>query len=203
MRKRRVLLRLYKRYSISGIGIDKSPYCIKDAEKHKTSRAPEADIEYLLMDAADYKTTEQFDLTCCMGASWIYGGIKGTLKTLKEYTKPGGLIVAGEPYWIKEPSPEYLEADGIRRDDFHTHMENVLMGDDFGLACGFTLASDVEDWDLYETLHWWAVAEYADSNPDDSDLPEVLEHNKKYRQIYLKWSRDTLGWCLYVYRKPL
>ena len=197
------LLRLNKLYHISGIGIDKSPYCVNDAEKNKSERAPEADIKYLLMDAADYKTEKMFDVTCCMGASWIYSGIKGTLKTLFNNTKPGGLIIAGEPFWLKEPSEEYLKAEGTSRDEFHSHMENVLMGDGLGLVCVYTLVSDVEDWDFYETLHWWAVSEYADSYPDDPDLSEVLTNNEKFRDIYLKWGRDTLGWCLYVYRKPL
>ena len=195
------LLRLNSLYDISGIGIDKSPYCVNDCKANKEARAPEAGIDFLLMDAADYKTEEQFDLTCCMGASWIYGGIKGTLKALKDMTKPGGIIVAGEPYWLKEPSEEYLKADEMERETFHTHMENVLIGDKFGLTCGYTLASDHEDWDNYETLHWWSVSEYIDSNPNDPDNIEILENAKKYREIYLRWGRDTMGWCLYVYRK--
>ena len=196
------LLRLNRLYNISGIGIDKSPYCVNDCITNKEARAPDSNLEFLLMDAADYKTCEQFDLTCCMGASWIYGGIKGTLKALKHMTKPGGLIVAGEPYWIKEPSEAYLKADEMEKEVFHTHMENVVMGDDFGLTCGYTLASDHEDWDYYESLHWWSASLYVDSNPDDADNVEILENAKKNREIYLRWARDTLGWCLYVYRKP-
>jgi hypothetical protein len=138
-----------------------------------------------------------------MGASWIYGGIKGTLKELSDFTKPGGLIVAGEPYWIKEPREEYLIANGMSMDEFHSHMENVLMGESLGLVCGYTLASDVEDWDVYETLHWWAVNEYVDSNPRDPDIPEIIKSIEKARDTYLKWGRETLGWCLYGYRKPL
>ncbi len=147
------LLRLHKEYGISGIGVDKSPYCISDCDKNKIEKAPNANIEYLLMDAADFTTEKQFDLTCCMGASWIYDGIKGTLQALKELTKPGGLIVLGEPYWIKEPSPEYLAAEEMKKETFHTHRENVMMGDELGLTCGYTLCSDHEDWDIYETLH--------------------------------------------------
>lgn len=197
------LIRLNKKYSISGIGIDKSPYCFNNCKENKEKRAPEANIEYLLMDAADYKTDQQFDLTCCMGASWIYGGIKGTLEALKDMTKPGGLVIAGEPYWLKDPSPEYLKAEEMEKETFHTHMENVVMGDEFGLTCSYTLCSDHEDWDYYETLHWRSAAEHVDANPDDSDNPEIIENSVKYRKIYLKWARDTMNWCLYLYRKPL
>ena len=197
------LLRLNEAYGISGIGIDKSLYCFIDCKANKEVRAPDADIEYLHMDAAEFKTEEQFDLTCCMGASWIYGGIRGTLEALQGMTKPGGLIIAGEPYWLKEPDPEYLKADEMERETFHSHMENVMMGDDYGLTCSYTLCSDHEDWDIYETLHWRSAAEYVDENPDDPDNPEIIENSERYREIYLKWGRDTLNWCLYLFRKPL
>lgn len=196
------LHRLYELYKISGIGIDKSPYCIEVCNRQKEMRAPDADIKYLLMDGKDYEPDELFDLACCVGASWIWDGIEGSLAALSNMTKPGGLIVIGEPYWLKEPDEEYLKLEEMEKDSFHSHMENVLMGDKFGLTCVYTLASDIEDWDSYETPHWWAVSEYADTHPDDPDLSEILENMKKYREIYLKYGRDTMGWCLYVYRKP-
>jgi hypothetical protein len=41
-----------------------------------------------------------------------------------------------------------------------------------------------------------------DTNPNDPDNLEILDNAKKYSEIYLKWGRNTLDWCLYVYRKP-
>ena len=196
------LHRLHALYDISGIGIDKSPYCIEDCKQQKQLRAPQADIEYLLMDGKDYKAFEEFDVAACMGASWIWGGIRGTMTALKELTKPGGLVVLGEPHWLKDPDEEYLRLEGFKRGDFHSHRENVLMGDELGLTCVYTVASDLEDWDEYETPHWWAASEYSDTNPGDPDLPEIIENTKKYRETYLRYGRDTIGWCLYVYRKP-
>jgi len=197
------LNRLHEKYGISGVGIDKSPYFIEDCKAAKTKRAPEADIEYLLMDGKDYQPSEQFDLACCMGASWIWGGIRGTLEALTSMTKPGGLLVLGEPYWLKEPDPEYLVMEGCKREDFHSHRENVLMGDEYGVTCVYTLVSDYMDWDEYEAPHWWAVSEYSDEHPDDPDLPEIWEYLRKSRETYLKHGRDTMNWCLYVYRKPV
>jgi SAM-dependent methyltransferase len=197
------LHRLHALYGISGIGIDKSQYCIEDSKRQKVERAPDADLEYLQMDGKDYVTDEKFDLTSCMGASWIWGGIRGTLKTLSDMTKPSGLIVLGEPYWVKEPVKEYLEREEMERDSYHSHRENVIMGDELELTCIYTLTSDKEDWDSYEALHWWAVSEYADAHPYDPDLSEIWENMRKFRESYLRYGRDTLGWCLYVYRKPI
>lgn len=196
------LVRLNELYSISGVGVDKSPYCVRDCEDNKKQRVPDADLSFLLMDAADYKSDKQFDVTCCMGASWIYGGLQGTLETLDKMTKPGGLIIAGEPHWKVDPPAEYLKAEGMQADSYRSHIENVMMGDQFGLTCGYTMMSDLEDWDHYEALHWWAAAEYVDENPDDPDNSEIIENMKKYRETYLKWGRDVMGWGLYIYRKP-
>ena len=44
------LHRLHEMYNISGVGVDKSPYFIADSKKLKAESAPDADIEYLLMD---------------------------------------------------------------------------------------------------------------------------------------------------------
>jgi len=197
------LHRLYEKYNISGVGVDKSPYFIEDCKAGKVKRAADANIEYLLMDGKDYEHSEPFDLACCMGASWIYGGIKGTLEALTEMTRPRGLIVLGEPYWLREPDEEYLRLEDIKRDDFHSHRENVLIGEKCGITCVYTLVSDHMDWDEYETPHWWAVSEYADTHPNDPDLPEVLEYMRINREKYLKYGRDTMGWCLYVYRKSV
>ena len=54
---------------------------------------------------------ESLDLTMCIGASWVWNGHAGTLKALMEWTKPGGLVLVGEPYKLQEPTPEHIEAD--------------------------------------------------------------------------------------------
>ena len=49
------LIRLAELYGITGIGVDISPYCIRDCmEKHRT-RVPDSDIEFVEMDGADYR----------------------------------------------------------------------------------------------------------------------------------------------------
>ena len=202
--KGEILIRLAELYDISGTGVDISPYCIKDCRKKHRDRVPNADLKFIEMDGADYKPEfqESFDLTMFIGASWVYKGYKGTLQALKVMTKPDGLIMVGEPYWLKEPSEEYLRADKIRKEDFGSHYENVHSGEAEGLTCIYTLVSNYDDWDLYETLQWWAAIEYARNHPDDPDVPELLERKKREKEIYLRWGRETLGWAIYLFRKP-
>jgi hypothetical protein len=69
-----------------------------------------------------------------------------------------------------------------------------------GLDLVHTIVSSQDDWDRYEGLQWFATAEYARTNPDDSDVAELSERVEKARAAYLRWGRDTLGWAIYLFR---
>jgi ubiquinone/menaquinone biosynthesis C-methylase UbiE len=199
--KGEMLTRLAERYEVSGVGVDISPYFVKDTKQKLQERAPGAQIEILNMDGAHYNPDRLFDLAMCIGASWVYKGHQGTLRALKAMTKPGGLILVGEPFWLKEPDDGYLAAENHTRDMFGTHYENVLVGEHEGLLPLYTMVSNQDDWDRYETLQWYAAERYARDNPDDPDVSEVLVRAAHGRTNYLRWGRDTLGWALYLFRK--
>jgi hypothetical protein len=46
-----------------------------------------------------------------------------------------------------------------------------------------------------------AVDEYSRANPEDPDLPVLLERKKKDRENYLRWERDVRGWAVYIFIK--
>ena len=200
--KGELLTRLAERYEISGIGVDISPYCVTDAEQKLRERVPGAQIQILNIDGADYSPDQLFDLAMCIGASWVYKGHRGTLSALKTMTKPDALILVGEPFWLKDPDDAYLVAENLTRDMFGTHYENVLVGEDEGLFPLYTMVSSQDDWDRYETLQWYAAEKYARDNPDDPDVSEILTRVAHGRTNYLHWGRDTLGWAMYLFRKP-
>ena len=197
-----LLTRLAERYEISGTGVDISPYCVTGAEQKLRERVPGAQIQILNVDGADYRTDQLFDLAMCIGGSWVYKGHRGTLSTLKTMAKPDGLILVGEPFWLKDPDDEYLAAEDLTSDMFGTHYENVLVGEDEGLFPLYTMVSNHDDWDRYETLQWYAAEKYARDNPDDPDVSEILTRVARGRTNYLHWGRDTVGWAMYLFRKP-
>jgi ubiquinone/menaquinone biosynthesis C-methylase UbiE len=201
--KGEMLIKLAEKYGIKGLGIDKSPYCIRDAQKRKTQRTPQAELRFLEMDGAQYKPEngESFDLAMCIGATWIYGGYRTTLKALRRMTRTSGHVMVGEPFWRVNPPKEYLQSEGLSADSFDTHHGNVRTGQSEGMRLVFTLVSSQEDWDRSEGLHWSSAAEYALAHPKDPDLEELLARDSKERESYLKWGRDTLGWAIYLFRK--
>jgi SAM-dependent methyltransferase len=197
------IIRLAERYEIEGKAIDLSPYHIDDAEKKCKERVPDAHITFLEMDGANYKPDkpESFDLVACIGASWIYGSHKETLKALKAMAAPGSWVVVGEPYWRQEPAESYLEATGEERSSFGMHYENVEAGQELGLKPIYSLVSNTDDWDRYEGLQWYAATEWAEAHPDDPDVGEVLNRVGQNRANYLRWGRETIGWSIYVFKK--
>jgi cyclopropane fatty-acyl-phospholipid synthase-like methyltransferase len=198
------LVRLAEIYGISGVGVDISPFCINDCkEKHK-ERIPEAQLEFVEMDGAKYRpdTPESFDVSMCLGASWVFKGHLGTLKALREMTKLGGLVIVGEPFWLKEPEDGYLKASQMTRDSYRFHEENIAIAEEEGFNILYTIVSNKDDWDNYESLQWWAVNDYIQSHPDDPDNKELLERMTKSREVYLRWGRETINWAIYIFRRP-
>lgn len=200
--KGEILTRISERYTISGVGVDISPFFVADAKQNLKQRVPNSRIEILNMDGADYKPDRLFDLSMCIGASWIYKGHQETLRALKSMTKPSGLILVGEPFWLKEPEEAYLTAAGETRDDFGTHYENVQAGTEEGLILLYSLVSNQDDWDRYSALRWYSTAKFAEENTDDPDVTEIVKRIDREKATYLQWGRDTVGWAIYLFQNP-
>ena len=202
--KAELLVKLVERFGAHGVGVDTSPFHIADAEKKRQKRVPDSDLEFVCLDGARYHpdAPESFDLGMCIGASWVFGGHRGTIRALKGMVKPGGLVMTGEPFWRREPPEEYLAAEGCTHESFSTHPGNVAIGEEEGLTFLYCVVSNQDDWDRYEGLRWYAAANHARSNPKDPDLPELMERARSARERYLMWGRDTLGWAIYLFRKP-
>ena len=200
--KGELLVRLAERFGIRGIGIDRSPVEVPIARARAAARAPDADLRFVEADAADQPAADaSVELAICLGASWIWGGHRGTLRELSRITRPGGLVLVGEPHWLREPDPAYCAASGLGRDDVGTLADNVAAGRDAGLTLLYVQPSSLEDWDRYEALQLLAAERFAIANRDDPDVPELLERVRREHDDYLRWGRDTLGWAIYLFRR--
>lgn len=207
--KGELLVRIAERYGgpggagVTATAIDLSPFCVRDLRAKVGARAPAATIEVLQMDGADHRPEPATaDLSICLGASWTFGGHRGTLRALRDATRPGGQVLVGEPFWIHDPDPAYLKSAGLSQDEFSTHAGNVAIGVEEGLEPLLALVSSGDEWDRYETLQWRAAARWASAHPDDPDRDELLERVERGRREYLELGRDTLGWALYLFRVP-
>jgi len=196
------LLRLAQAYDVAGIGVDISPFCVADAKRNHQERASSANLSFIQADGATTNVDRQtFDMASCLGASWIFGGYRGTLQALISMVKPDGWIVIGEPYWRQESSEDYLKASGDQRDTIGTHAVNADAGEELGLHLVYTFVSSADEVDAYDGLQWYAADEYARMHAEDPDVPESVKRVAEQKRIFLRWGRDTLGWAIYVFRR--
>jgi SAM-dependent methyltransferase len=201
--KGELLIRLADRYRIAGVGVDLSPYELPVARERAAARVPAANLAFVEGDAAHHAPEPaSVDLAACLGASWIWGGHRGTLQALRTAVRPGGLVLVGEPYWKHEPQPEYLAATGLRGDEFSTLEGNVGIGAEEGLTLLYAMPSTDADWDRYEMLCLRAAERHAASHPEDPDVPDLLGRARPEAAAYLRWGRETLGWAIYLFRAP-
>jgi hypothetical protein len=142
-----------------------------------------------------------FDAAVCLGASWIWSGLEGTLRALSSWAKPGGLVMVGEPFWRGAPSRDYLEASELTESSFSTHLGNAQTGLGLGLGLLHIIVSSEDDWDRYESCQWYAAEKYSMLNPDDPDVLELIAKVRKARDRYLQWGREGVGWAVYLFVK--
>jgi SAM-dependent methyltransferase len=195
------LVRIAERYDCSGVGVDISPPFVADARAKVAARAP-GRFDILEGHGAKFEgEAGSFDVALCLGASFVFGGYRETLRALARWTKPGGLVVSGEPFWKREPDPDYLRGAGLEAGMFRDHAGNVAAALAEGLTPLYAIVSSDDDWDRYEGLQWRAAERWAAANPSDPDVGEVLQRQRAARDLYLRWGRDCLGWAVYVFRR--
>ena len=200
--KAEFLVRTVKRWSCSAVGVDISPYFVADAREKVKVAGLQAAIEIVEANGSEYcGKPSSFDATSCLGASWIWGGLEGTLRALSSWAKPGGLVVVGEPFWRSAPSRDHLEAAELTASSFTTHLGNSQTGLGLGLGLLHTIVSSEDDWDRYESYQWYAAERYSRRNPGDPDVPELMAKVRKARDRYLQWGRKEIGWSVYLFLK--
>jgi hypothetical protein len=82
------------------------------------------------------------------------------------------------------------------------HRGNVQAGIDAGLIPMHATAASMDEWDEYEWKYCRSIERYAREMPDDPDVPAMLERIRRWRDGYLRWGRDTLGFAVYLFYRP-
>jgi hypothetical protein len=54
-------------------------------------------VRFVHGDASGYVASESAGIAACIGATWIGGGVPGTVELLQHSLRPGGVMLIGEP----------------------------------------------------------------------------------------------------------
>jgi SAM-dependent methyltransferase len=179
------------------VGVERAPEFVEAARRRVAEARVEELVEIVEGDAAAYPLEpETFDAALCLGASFVWHDLDGTLAALAPAVRKGGHVVVGEPYWRTWPLPEGVDDLG-----YLPLSQTVARVEAAGLALVTLIASSEDDWDTYESLHWRALEEWLAANPDDPDAATTRERHERNRDVYLDHERALFGWAMFVARK--
>ncbi len=187
-------------FGITGVGIDMSRLFTEQAKLRAEELGVANRVEFIHGDAAGYVAGEKVGVAACLGATWIGGGIAGTTGLLAKSLCPGGIILIGEPYWMRLPPTEDVarECNASSLSDFLLLPELLASFGDLGYDVVEMVLADQEGWDRYEAAKWLTMRRWLEANPDDDMAKEVRAKLTVDPKRYAAYTREYLGWGVFA-----
>lgn len=187
-------------YGVIGIGIDLSQLFTEQAQLRAEELGVADLVKFIHGDAAGYISDEKFSVAACVGATWIGGGVAGTIELLARSLCPGGIILIGEPYWRQLPTTEEVarrcHANSIS--DFLLLPELLAFFGHLGYDVVEMVLADQDSWDRYEAAKWLTMRRWLAANPTDELAREVREKLTSEPERYATYTREYLGWGVFA-----
>ncbi|ODU01111.1 MAG: hypothetical protein ABS89_07885 [Thiobacillus sp. SCN 63-1177] len=186
-------------HGIVGTGVDLSQLFTEQAKHRAEALGVAGQVKFIHGDAAGYVSNEKVDVAACVGASWIGGGVAGTIALLAQSLGPAGIILIGEPFWRQLPPTEEV-AKGCHANA----ISGFLLLPKF-LASFRTLGYDVvemvladqDSWDRYEAAKWLTMRRWLEA-PEDELAEEVRAQLSSEPERYATYTREYLGWGVFA-----
>jgi SAM-dependent methyltransferase len=199
--KGELLCRWAEWFGAGGVGVDLSAVFSAAAGERARELGVADRVEIVQGDAAAYAADAgAFDVASCLGATWIGGGLAGTVALLRPAVREGGYLLVGEPYWVDPPPAEAVRAYGFAPDDYVSLEGTAERLDATGLELVEMVLANPDTWDRYEASQWQTVTAWLAANHDDVDDETMRRFRDDNRRTYLRWGRRYLGWGVFVTR---
>jgi SAM-dependent methyltransferase len=185
---------------IIGTGIDMSQLFSDQAKRRAEELSVAGQVEFIHGDAVGYVAAEKVGVAACLGATWIGGGVVGTIELLVKSLRTGGIILIGEPYWLQKPLTEDV-AKGCHASsiaDFLMLPELIASFGRLDYDVVEMVLADQEGWDRYEAAKWLTMRRWLEANPDDEFAKEVRAQLTSEPERYTTYTREYLGWGVFA-----
>lgn len=187
-------------HGISGTGVDMSRLFTEQARLRAEEIGVADRVELIHGDAAGYVSEDKVDLAACLGASWIGGGVAGTIELLARSLRSGGIILIGEPYWLHLPPTEDVAKGCLASStaDFLTLPKLLASFGDLDYDVVEMVLADQDAWDRYEAAKWLTMRRWLEANPDDDFATVVRAQLTSEPERYAAYTREYLGWGVFA-----
>ena len=187
-------------HGIGGIGVDLSALFSEQARRRAEALGVADRVAFVHGDAAGYVVPEKVDVAACVGATWVGGGVAGTIALLAQSLRNGGMIVVGEPFWRQLP-PDDAVAQGCLAQavtDFLVLPDLLASFGRLGYDVVEMVLADQDGWDRYEAAKWLTMRKWLDANPDDELAGEVRAQLTSEPERYASCTREYVGWGVFA-----
>jgi len=187
-------------HGIIGVGIDMSELFTEQAKLRAVELGVADRVQFIHGDAAGYVADEKAGVAACLGATWIGGGVAGTIELLAKSLRSGGIILIGEPYWLKLPPTEDVAKGCLAHSISDFLLLPELLASFGGLdydVVEMVLAGQ-KGWDRYEAAKWLTMRRWLEANPGDDFAKEVRAKLTLEPKRYAAYTREYLGWGVFA-----
>lgn len=187
-------------HGIRGTGIDKSRLFSEQATLRAEELGVADRVAFIHRDAAGFVADEKVGVAACVGATWIGGGVPGTIELLARSLRPGGIILIGEPYWLQLPPTEDVAKGCLAGSisDFLALPGLLASFSNLGYDVVEMVLADQDGWDRYEAAKWLTMRRWLDANPQDELAADVRAQLTSEPERYATFTREYLGWGVFA-----
>ena len=187
-------------HGVIGTGVDMSQSFTEQAILRAETLGVADQVRFVHGDAAGYVSDEKVSVAACVGATWIGGGVAGTIALLARSLRPGGIILIGEPYWRQPPPTEDVAKGCLANSisDFLMLPELLALLGHLGYDVVEMVLADQDSWDRYEAAKWLTMRRWLEANPDDGFAPEVRAELTSAPERHARYTREYLGWGVFA-----
>jgi len=187
-------------YGVIGTGIDMSQLFIEQAKLRAEELGVADQVKFIHGDAAGYVSDEKVSVAACLGATWIGGGVSGTIELLAQSLRTGGIILIGEPYWRQLPPTEDVAKGCLAHSisDFLILPELLASFNHLDYDVVEMVLADQDGWDRYEAAKWFTMRRWLETNPGDELAKEVRAQLTSEPERHAAYTREYLGWGVFA-----
>jgi SAM-dependent methyltransferase len=187
-------------HQLAGTGVDISTVFIAAAHARAIELGVAGQVSFIHSDASDHVADQPVDIASCIGATWIGGGVPGTVELLRRSLRPRGTILIGEPYWRREP-PDQATIEGCyatSKDEFLPLPELIEQFGELGCDVVEMVLANQDSWDRYAAAQWLNIRRWLDDNPDDELADEMRTELTYAPARHARYQREYLGWGIFA-----
>jgi SAM-dependent methyltransferase len=187
-------------YGVIGTGIDMSQLFTEQAKLRAEELGVADQVKFIHGDATGYVSDEKVGVAACVGATWIGGGVVGTIELLARSLRTGGIILIGEPYWRQLPPTENIAKECLAHSvsDFLILPELLASFGRLGYDVVEMVLADQDGWDRYEAAKWLTMRRWLEANPGDELVKDVRAKLTSEPERHAAYTREYLGWGVFA-----